>query len=100
LRPRAEQLAAGYLSVVEKAASTGVAALKLLEVLDIIRARDVAIQAVRTMAIGEQIRRDWPRATIRLYRIVNQRDRAAWFFVSPRLRLLTVGIYIDLVHRE
>lgn len=64
LRPRAEQLGEGYLSVVERAASREVTALKLLEVLDIIRARDVAIQAVRATPTGKQIRRDWPRASI------------------------------------
>jgi hypothetical protein len=64
LRNDTEKIVEGYLSLIEEKAYSETAPLKLVETLDRMRARDIAVQSMRFRAIGRHARREWPNRSI------------------------------------
>ena len=64
LRNHTEKIVEGYLSLIEEKAYSETAPLKLVEALDRMRARDIAVQSMRFKAIGLHTRREWPSRSI------------------------------------
>jgi CHAT domain-containing protein len=60
IRKLAEEIAEAYLSLIEENKQSENTVLKLLEILDRFRARDVAIQSMRFAPIGPHVRRKSP----------------------------------------
>jgi hypothetical protein len=65
LRNEYENVAIEYLSLLRKGSGSRLVGLKVLHVLDLMRARDIGLQAVRFAPIGRNKRQPWSLAGVR-----------------------------------